>query len=101
VFLTTHLTAVIVLTSYSAYLVSFVTTRVFELPFDSFEEFLKAGTHQLAVEPFSSQIMYFKVEFALLVGAFAKSRIATVSFVMSVRLSVCPHGTTRLPLDGF
>jgi len=33
--------------------------------------------------------------------AFAKFRKATVSVVMSVRLSVCPHGTTRLPLDGF
>jgi len=30
-------------------------------------------------------------------GAFAKLRKATISFVMSVR----PHGTTRLPLDGF
>jgi hypothetical protein len=25
----------------------------------------------------------------------------TISFVLSVRPSVCPHGTTRLPLDGF
>ena len=25
----------------------------------------------------------------------------TISFVMFVRLSVRPHGTTRLPLDGF
>ena len=33
----------------------------------------------------------------LFLGAFAKLRIATTSFVMSV----CPHGTTRLPLDGF
>ena len=30
-------------------------------------------------------------------GAFAKLRKATIGFVMSV----CPHGTTRLPLDGF
>jgi hypothetical protein len=30
-------------------------------------------------------------------GAFAKLRIVTVSFVMSV----CQHGTTRLPLHGF
>ena len=30
-------------------------------------------------------------------GAFAKLRKATVSFVMSVR----PHGTTRLPMGGF
>jgi len=36
-------------------------------------------------------------------GAFAKLRKATISFVMSVCLSVyvCPHGTTRLPLDRF
>jgi hypothetical protein len=38
-------------------------------------------------------------------GAFAKLRKVTVSFVMfvcsSVCLSVYPDGTTRLPLDGF
>ena len=32
-------------------------------------------------------------------GAFAKLRKAPVSFVRPVRLSVRPHGTTRLPLD--
>jgi len=31
------------------------------------------------------------------VGAFAKLRKATISFV----ISVCPHGTTRLTLDEF
>jgi len=30
-------------------------------------------------------------------GAFAKLRIVTISFVMSVR----PHGTTLLPMNGF
>jgi hypothetical protein len=38
-------------------------------------------------------------------GAFAKLWIATIRYVMSVCLSVCPsarpHGTTRLALDGF
>jgi hypothetical protein len=34
-------------------------------------------------------------------GTFGKLRKATISFVMSGRPSVCPHGTTRLPLDGF
>ena len=37
--------------------------------------------------------------------AFAKLRKATISFVISVCPIVCPsvrpHGTTRLPLDGF
>jgi len=32
-----------------------------------------------------------------LLGAFTDLRKATISFVMSV----LPHGTTRLPLDGF
>ena len=34
-------------------------------------------------------------------SAFAKLRRATIGFFMSVRLSVHPHGITRLPLDGF
>ena len=33
-------------------------------------------------------------------GAFANLQKATISFVMSVRPSVSPHGTTRFPLDG-
>jgi hypothetical protein len=37
----------------------------------------------------------------IVLGAFAKLRKATISFVMSVRLSVSPHETTLLPLDGF
>jgi hypothetical protein len=32
-----------------------------------------------------------------MLGAFAKFRKATINFVMSVR----PHGTIRLPLEGF
>jgi hypothetical protein len=34
-------------------------------------------------------------------GAFAKLLKAAISFVTSVPLSVCPHGTTRLSLEGF
>jgi len=34
--------------------------------------------------------------FLYVAGAFAKLRKVTISFVMSVR----PHGTTQLPLDG-
>jgi hypothetical protein len=37
----------------------------------------------------------------LFLGAFAKLRKTTISFVMSVRLSVRPHGTTQPPLAGF
>ena len=35
--------------------------------------------------------------FLFFLGAVAKLRKETVSFVMSVRPSVCPHGTTRNP----
>ena len=34
-------------------------------------------------------------------GAFAKLRMVTISFVMSVRLNVHTHVKTRLPLNGF
>ena len=37
----------------------------------------------------------------MFLGAFEKLRKATISFVMTVRPSVCPHGPTRLRLDGF
>jgi len=37
----------------------------------------------------------------LFLDTFTKLRKATMSFVMSVRPSVRPHGTTLLPLDGF
>jgi hypothetical protein len=33
--------------------------------------------------------------------AFAELQKATISFVISVAMSVRPHGTTRLPLGGF
>jgi hypothetical protein len=36
-----------------------------------------------------------------LLGEFAKLRKSTVSFVMSVRLYIRPHGTCGVPLDGF
>jgi len=38
---------------------------------------------------------YFLISYIL--GGFEKLRNETISFVMSV----CPHGITRLPLDGF
>ena len=36
-----------------------------------------------------------------ILGAFGKLRKATVSFVMSVRLCLRPHGKTLLPLEDF
>jgi hypothetical protein len=43
----------------------------------------------------------WKSDYVSSLGAFAKLPNVTISFVMSVRLSVCPHRTTRLPLVGF
>jgi len=40
----------------------------------------------------SFELIYFSF-----LGSFSEMRKATISFVMSV----CPHGTTRPPLDGF
>jgi len=45
----------------------------------------------------------------LFLGTFAKLRKTTINFTMSVcmsvrpsvSLSVCPHGTSRLPVGGF
>jgi hypothetical protein len=34
-------------------------------------------------------------------GAIANFEKATIGFVISIRLSVRPHGTTLFPLDGF
>jgi hypothetical protein len=70
IFLTTHLTAVTILTSYSASLISSIMTRVYELPFNSFEELLKLGTYRLAAEPHSSQVSFFKVTFILFLPSF-------------------------------
>ena len=45
--------------------------------------------------------MGVKVEIHEFLDAFVKLRKETISFVMSVCLSVLPHGAARLPLDGF
>jgi len=36
-----------------------------------------------------------------LVQCIYKSQRVTINFMMSVCLSICPHGTTQLPLDRF
>jgi hypothetical protein len=47
---------------------------------------------------YRSQIILQLLRF---LGAFAKLRKATISFVMSVHPSIYPRGTTRLLIDGF
>jgi hypothetical protein len=66
------------------------------------------GSDPRTVEPVTSRCTayyipahtVFKYESQLL-GAIAKLRKATISFVIYVYPSVRPHGTTRLTLDGF
>ena len=51
---------------------------------------------------FSLYMNHFSLEFIIFFGAFAEHlRKANISFVMSVCLSVRPHGTTLLLLVGF
>jgi hypothetical protein len=45
----------------------------------------------------SKNFLYFRT----ISGVFVKERKATISFVVSVCLSVGPHETPRLPLDEF
>jgi hypothetical protein len=42
----------------------------------------------------------WEIAVSLYLGTFAKLRKAAISFVMSVRPSVRPHGITQLPLEG-
>ena len=49
-------------------------------------------------DAFPSPLFVYGSQF---LAAFAKFREGTISFVISVRPSVCPHGTTRLLLGGF
>jgi hypothetical protein len=61
VYLTTYLTAVVMLASYSATLISFLTVRTAKLPFNDIEEFLKDGTHKLGTLEQSTVLNFFRV----------------------------------------
>ena len=45
--------------------------------------------------------LIFHVDKNAFLGSFAELRKTTINFVMSVRPSICPHGTTRLSMDRF
>jgi hypothetical protein len=55
--------------------------------------------HEVETELLSTCLHWFF--YFLFLGAFKKLQRVTVSFAMSICLSVHPHGTTWLPLDGF
>ena len=51
-------------------------------------------TKKMTLEPVYLRVLLF-------LGHIAKLRKATINFVMSVRLPVCPHVKTRLPIEEF
>jgi hypothetical protein len=59
------------------------------------------GTFTPSIRTGSSQRINEFGFFLLFLGEFAKLRQTIIGFIITVRPSVCPHGTTRLPLDGF
>jgi hypothetical protein len=61
VFLITYLSAVVLLASYSATLISFLAVRIAEVPFNDLEELLIVGTHKLGALEESTVLTLFKV----------------------------------------
>ena len=65
--------------------------------------------HEVICDPFANVCLFIYLFVYLFIsGAFAKLRKATASYlrhaslsVNAIRPTVCPYGTTRLPLDRF
>ena len=63
--------------------------------------FFGAATGFIAILAELAYVRYETCSLRIFLGAMAKLRKATFSLVMSLSSTVCPHGTTRLSLDGF
>ncbi|XP_069700768.1 glutamate receptor U1-like [Periplaneta americana] len=61
IYLTIYLTSVVMMASYSASLISHVLIKVYEMPFEDFEGFLRDGRYQLGMRANGAQFMYFKM----------------------------------------
>ena len=73
-----------------------LTTELLAVPLNtSHQPGPVSGNNRLYLKHFGPLKPFFSPK--LVLGAFAKLRKATISFVTSV----CPHGTARLPLYGF
>lgn len=68
IFLTSHLTAGVLLASYSASLISSLTVRRPTLPFETFQEMLEDGSYHLDVLSNSGEMDYFRVRNHLSLG---------------------------------
>jgi hypothetical protein len=63
VFLTAYLTAVILLSAYSAALISFLTKKSVVVPFRDLQGLLKDGTYRLGIMPDSAEYEMFEVRY--------------------------------------
>ena len=61
VYITTYMTSMIVLASYSGVLISFLTIGRATLPFDSLETIYRDGTYMIGAKTNTSVHIYFKV----------------------------------------
>jgi len=113
---TSHRLPLLCDTSYFIWLLSYWSQNLSRTPsYCQWDRRLSAGTHKHGCVPQTvpqhsawgpSKLACKHTLFWIIIsGGFAKFRQTTISFVttvcLSVYLSVCPHGTTRLPLDGF
>ena len=78
VVVTSYLTAVIVVASYSAALITHLTLREVELPFNDYKEFLADSTYQLGMMRQSAQMDYFKVRETYLKPIFSYQEILSL-----------------------
>ncbi|KAJ9584260.1 hypothetical protein L9F63_021382, partial [Diploptera punctata] len=75
VFMTSYLTAVIIMSSYSAAFITHLTLREIELPFRTFEEFLRDKTYHMGMVPNTAQMDYFKESKVDLLNIIYKKKI--------------------------
>jgi hypothetical protein len=59
--MTSYLTAVVLVASYSAGIISYLTLRTSPLPFTDFRGILEDGSYQLGIVPNGAKLDYFKV----------------------------------------
>jgi len=102
--------------SHSIWLLSYWSHNLSRTPsYCQWDQRLSAGTHKDGCVPqtvpqhstWGPSKLPFKhiLSWIIILGGFATFRQTTISFVTTVCLPAClsvrPHGTTRLPLDGF
>jgi hypothetical protein len=92
---TACLTGVVMVTSYSASLLSYIMTSTDELPINSFQDLLSDGSYQLRVMEHSAHLTYFKARsltsFSFFVFLLRSSFHPQLSFLPSFPVSSSSH----------